>query len=96
MKKIIDLVRKYCIYLLPLLIIAVGFTFRYSIAKRDIIKLEHATGAKFAPYLVESAIMYGYINKVADGENISGADPALPAMKDIKASEQMSLFLEYV
>ncbi|MBE6404004.1 MAG: hypothetical protein E7039_09840 [Lentisphaerae bacterium] len=94
-KKIIDLVRKYCIYLLPLLIIAVGFTFRYSIVKRDIIKLEHATGAKFAPYLVESAIMYGYINKVADGENISGADPALPAMKDIKASEQMSLFLEY-
>ena len=57
-KKIIDFSRKYYIYILPLLVIAIGFTFRYSIARRDISKLERSTGAKFAPFLVESAVMY--------------------------------------
>ena len=95
MKKIIDFSRKYYVYILPLLLIAIGFAFRYSIARRDTVQLEQAAGAKFAPYLVESAVMYSYINKVADKENIADADPTLPAMKNVKASEQMSLSLEY-
>ena len=93
--KIFVFCRKYSTGILFVLLIIAGFSFRYSIAQRDIAKLERKTGVRFAPYLVESAIMYSYINKVADGESIAGVDPALPAMKNVKAAEQMSLSLEY-
>ncbi|MBO5923543.1 MAG: hypothetical protein J6Q81_03415, partial [Lentisphaeria bacterium] len=95
MNKTFDFFKKHRTAFLFILLVLTGFAFRYSIMQRDITKLEQKTGAKFAPYLVESAVMYSYINKVADGKSIAGVDPSLPAMKDVKASEQMSLSLEY-
>ena len=93
--KIFRFCKKYQTLLLLPVTVIIGFAFRCNIMLRDTAKLEEAAGAKFAPYLVESAVMYGYINKVADGESIAGIDPALPAMKNVKAAEQMSLSLEY-
>ena len=93
--KIFDFFKKHRTVFLFILLVLTGFAFRYSIMQRDAAKLEQKTGAKFAPYLVESAVMYSYINKVADGKSIAGVDSSLPAMKNVKASEQMSLSLEY-
>ena len=95
MNKIFDFCRKYNTVLLFALVILTGFAFRYSIVRRDTAKLEQSSGVRFAPFLVESAVMYSYINKVADGKSIAGVDATLPAMKNVKASEQMSLSLEY-
>ncbi len=95
MNKIFDFIRKYRNILLFAAIVLTAFAFRYSIALRDTAKLERATGRRFAPYLVESAVMYSYINKFADGKDIARSDPALPAMKNYPAAEQMSLSLEY-
>ena len=95
MNKISDFLKKHNTVLLFVLIVLAGFAFRYSIVLRDTARLEQKTGAKFAPYLVESAVMYSYINQFADGKSIAGVDPALPAMKHVKSAEQMSLSLEY-
>lgn len=72
-----------------------AFCFRNAIAERDMRSLQKATQSDFAPFLVESAIMYGYIQKAAAGEAIGGVDPELPAMAGYTVSEQMSLGLEY-
>ncbi len=95
MKKLFVHLRKYIgIYGFVLVWLA-AFAFRNAVAERDLAKLERATGAPFAPFLVESAIMYGYINDCAAGKPIAGVDPALPAMRAWTVSEQMSLGLEY-
>ena len=95
LKKIIDfLVRKQTLIVF-LLIFILGGLFRNYIAERDLRGLEKASQARFAPFLVESAVMYGYMNKFADGEDIAGVDPALPAVSHRPAAEQMSLSLEY-
>ena len=78
-----------------LLIFLLSFAFRNYIAERDLRGLESATGCRFAPFLVESAIMYSYMNDFADGKNIAGKDERLPAMQNESAAEQMSLSLEY-
>ena len=94
-KKIFDFSKKFSAIILFLAIIVAAFVFRSSVARRDTAKLEQAIGARFAPYLVESAVMYSYINKVADGESIAEVDRSLPAMQNFKAAEQMSFSLEY-
>ena len=94
-KKIFDFSKKFSAIILFLAIIVAAFAFRSSVARRDTAKLEQAIGARFAPYLVESAVMYSYINKVADGESIAEVDHSLPAMQNFKAAEQMSFSLEY-
>lgn len=95
MKLITDFLRKHAtLFCFPLIVIA-AFCFRNSIAERDLAKLERCTQAPFAPHLVESAVMHSFINRVADGQDISGVDPALPATKKYKASENMSFSLEY-
>ncbi len=78
-----------------IIVLLTAFAFRNFIAERDLKQLESATGARFAPFMVESAIMYGYINKAAAGQAIAGIDPALPAMSSHPVAEQMSILLEY-
>ncbi|MFA6715010.1 MAG: hypothetical protein WCS27_06515, partial [Victivallaceae bacterium] len=53
------------------------------------------TGVNFAPFEVESAIMYSYINDVASGRGIPGCDPQLKLTHNYRVNEQMSLGIEY-
>ena len=95
LKKIIDFLGSKQTLIVFLLIFVLGGLFRNHIAQRDLQGLEKAAQAKFAPFLVESAVMYSYMNKFADGEDIAAVDPALPAVSHRPAAEQMSLSLEY-
>ncbi|MBE6366814.1 MAG: hypothetical protein E7052_02745 [Lentisphaerae bacterium] len=79
-----------------LLVYLAAFAFRNAVAERDLRNLEQTANCRFAPFLVESAVMYSYINKLSDGQDIAGVDPTLPGMKHYKVSEQMSLSLEYM
>lgn len=49
----------------------------------------------FVPFTIESAIMYSYTKKLADGKDISGKDNTLLGMENISVGSQMSLGLEY-
>ena len=95
LKKITDFLGRKQTLIVFLLIFVLGGLFRNHIAQRDLAGLEKAAQAKFAPFLVESAVMYSYMNKFADGEDIAAVDPALPAVSHRPAAEQMSLSLEY-
>ena len=95
LKKIIEFLVSKQTLIVFLLIFVLGGLFRNYVAERDLRDLEKAAQVKFAPFLVESAIMYSYMNKFADGEDIAGVDPALPAVAHLPAAEQMSLSLEY-
>lgn len=95
LKKIIEFLFSKQTLIVFLLIFVLGGLFRNYIAERDLRDLEKAAQAKFAPFLVESAVMYSYMNKFADGEDIAAVDPALPAVTHRPAAEQMSLSLEY-
>lgn len=95
MKKIFDLLRSRATICGFTALVLIAFAFRNSIAERDLRKLENTAQCRFAPFLLESAVMYSYINKVADGQSIAGVDPSLPAVKHLPAAEQMSLSLEY-
>lgn len=81
--------------LLFLFCFAATFCFRGLIARQDMAKLNRAAGGLATPFLVESAIMYSYINQVADGKPIAGYDPQLVGAERYQVSEQMSLGLEY-
>ena len=95
LEKLLFFSKKYATLLGALAVFFIAFAFRNSIVERDLKALEQSTGCKFAPFLVESAVMYSYINSFAAGSSIGGVDPALPGMADRKVSEQMSLSLEY-
>jgi hypothetical protein len=53
------------------------------------------TGSSFAPFFVESALMYGYVRDVAAGKKLSKPDPALKGVEHYRVDEQMSVGLEY-
>jgi len=95
LKKLFNFIKKHANWPGALLVLLTAFFFRNSIVERDLRTLERATGSNFAPFLVESAVMYSYINNCADNKDIAAPDPALPGMKDVKVSEQMTLSLEY-
>lgn len=95
LKKTIDFLVSKQTLIVFLLIFVLGGVFRNYVAERDLRGLEKASQAKFAPFLVESAVMYSYMNKFADGGDIAAVDPALPAVSHRPAAEQMSLSLEY-
>ncbi|QSH42019.1 hypothetical protein P0136_05010 [Lentisphaerota bacterium ZTH] len=78
-----------------ILCVAVAFIFRSAVCSREIARVKTETGANFAPFFVESAIMYGYVQDIADGKGIPEYDPALPSAGKYRVSEQMSLGLEY-
>jgi len=95
LKKVFNTLKKFQLLYGILLVFFASFAFRNAIVERDLKKLEAAVGCDFAPFLVESAVMYSYMNAFADHKDIAGGDPALSGMENIKASEQMSLSLEY-
>lgn len=72
-----------------------SFCFRGYICNREIATVKKEIGADFAPFEVESAIMYSYINNVADGKGIPEYDPRLKLTHGFRVAEQMSLGLEY-
>lgn len=72
-----------------------AYFFRGYICDRELATVKKSTGADFAPFEVESAIMFSYINDIADGKGIPDHDPRLLSSKGYKVSEQMSLGLEY-
>jgi hypothetical protein len=72
-----------------------AFVFRNHIRSSEISTVKKAVGADFAPFEVESAIMFSYINNVADGKGIPEYDPRLKLTHGYRVSEQMSLGLEY-
>ena len=71
------------------------FFFRGYICDREIAEVKRQAGADFAPFEVESAIMYSYINDIADGKGIPEYDPRLKLSHEYRVSEQMSLGVEY-
>ncbi len=72
-----------------------AFFFRGCICDREIAAVKAKAGADFAPFEVEGAIMYSYINKIADGRGIPEYDPRLKLTHGFRVNEQMSLGLEY-
>ena len=72
-----------------------AFCFRGYICDREIARVKSEIGANFAPFEVESAIMYSYINDVADGKGIPEYDPRLKLTCGYRVNEQMSLGVEY-
>jgi Q-cell neuroblast polarisation len=72
-----------------------AFCFRGYICNREVAAVKKQVGADFAPFEVESAIMYSYINAVADGKGIPEYDPRLKLTHGFRVDEQMSLGLEY-
>ncbi len=72
-----------------------AFCFRGYICDREIVRVKSKTGVDFAPFEVESAIMYSYINDVADGKGIPEYDPRLKLTCGYRVNEQMSLGVEY-
>ena len=87
--------RSPIIFLAFLIVVFAAFLYRSAIAADDVAALKTAANAPFAPFLVESAVMYSYINRFADGEEIAGTDARLGGMENYFVSEQMSLGLEY-
>ncbi len=86
-----------CGYLLLLFIfcVAFSFAFRTFVCNREISRIHREVGDKFAPFFVESAIMYAYSRDVADGIGIPKHDSQLVGTKPYRTCEQMSLGLEY-
>ncbi|MCP3965797.1 MAG: hypothetical protein GY750_18575 [Lentisphaerae bacterium] len=78
-----------------ILCVAAAFGFRSAICSREIKRVKAEVGSDFAPFFVESAIMYGYVQDIADGKGIPEYDPTLPSAGNYRVSEQMSLGLEY-
>lgn len=72
-----------------------AFFFRGYICDREITAVKREVGENFAPFEVESAIMYSYINDVADGKGIPEYDPRLKLTHGYRVNEQMSLGVEY-
>ena len=72
-----------------------AFCFRGYICDREIARVKSEIGANFAPFEVESAIMYSYINDIADGRGIPEYDPRLKLNYGYRVNEQMSLGVEY-
>ena len=72
-----------------------AFFFRGYICDREVATVKKEVGADFAPFEVESAIMYSYINDVANGKGIPEYDPRLKLTHGFRVSEQMSLGVEY-
>lgn len=75
--------------------VAFSFSFRTFVCNREITRLHRLAGDEFAPFFVESAIMYGYSRDVADGIGIPEYDPRLAGSGSYRTYEQMSLGLEY-
>jgi Q-cell neuroblast polarisation len=72
-----------------------AFCFRGYICDREVAAVKEKVGVDFAPFEVESAIMYSYINDVADGKGIPDYDPRLKLSHGYRVNEQMSLGVEY-
>ncbi|MDD5697976.1 MAG: hypothetical protein PHH77_05110 [Victivallaceae bacterium] len=72
-----------------------AFFFRGYICNRELAEVKKLSGADFAPFEVESAMMYAYINRIADGKGIPEYDPQLKLSHGFRVCEQMSLGLEY-
>lgn len=72
-----------------------AFAFRSYICNREVAAVKKQTGVNFAPFEVESAIMYAYINDVAAGRGIPDYDPQLKLTHGYRVNEQMSLGIEY-
>ncbi|MFA7232469.1 MAG: hypothetical protein WC071_14445, partial [Victivallaceae bacterium] len=72
-----------------------AFFIRSAICEREVSREKILTGNDFAPFQVESAMMYSYVNAVADGKSIAGVDSGLVGMNEYTVAEQMSLGLEY-
>jgi hypothetical protein len=72
-----------------------AFAFRTYICNREVAAVKKETGVNFAPFEVESAIMYSYINEVAAGKGIPEYDPQLKLTHGYRVNEQMSLGIEY-
>jgi len=72
-----------------------SFAFRGYICNREIAAVKKQVGADFAPFEVESAIMYSYINDIANGKGIPEYDPRLKLTQQYRVNEQMSLGVEY-
>jgi len=87
--------RPILLTVLTLLLIGAAFAVRTAVYEREAGQVKKAVGADFVPFMVESAIMYDYAWKVAQGKPIAPADPDLGGMEDVSVSRQMLLGMEY-
>ena len=79
-----------------LFLIAWGMAFgvRTAICQRDVSAVAKTVGYDFVPFLVESSIMYSYVNEVAAGRGIPEYDSGLAKMENVRVVEQMPIGLE--
>lgn len=82
------------ILLLFLIAWAMAFGVRTAICHRDVNAVTQSVGYDFVPFLVESSIMYSYVNEVAAGRGIPEYDPGLAKMENVRVVEQMPIGLE--
>ncbi len=86
--------RRICVAILPgLALLFFMFAFRYYCCEREVARLKSQCKADFAPFLVESAIAYGNIRSLADGETPAGLRHGSGASSYSEA-EQLSLGME--
>ena len=86
--------RFYCGIFIAVVILTFGI--RSLIYYREAGMVKSLTGADFVPFLVESAIMYDYSQKVAEGKSIGGCDAGFGGgLERIPVADQMLLGLEY-
>lgn len=82
------------ILLLFLIAWAMAFGVRTVICHRDVGAVTQSVGYDFVPFLVESSIMYSYVNEVAAGRGIPEYDSGLAKMENVRVVEQMPIGLE--
>ena len=84
---------KLALFLVACFIIT--FSCRYLIRERECDSARQSSGSTFAPFYVESAIMYHYINKVSDGTAINVQDSTMAGLGERTLGEYLPLGLEY-
>lgn len=86
---------KYTLTALTLLSIIIVFAVRSFICERELREVKRLSGCDFAPFMIESALMYGYAWNVANGKGIPVYDHGLAGVEDIPVRGQMFIGLEY-
>ncbi|MDD3118154.1 MAG: hypothetical protein PHQ27_03165 [Victivallales bacterium] len=86
--------RFYCLMFIAVVLLTFGI--RSLVYYREAAVIKKITGTDFVPFMVESAIMYGYAQDVAAGKSIAGCDADIGGGLDrVPVADQMLLGLEY-
>jgi hypothetical protein len=92
---------KIIFVLLLLIVFLTSFYIRRIICGREVKKISNEISQRlgvdtdFAPFLVESSMMYSYAEMIADGKGIPEYDEQLTTLSKIPVDQQFSNALEY-